>query len=46
MEKEIIQEREKVIESKVCFLEESLKVVTEVMERDRDPVLICEDRII
>lgn len=46
VEKELIREKEKIIESKVNFIEESLKTVTEVMERDRDPVIITQDRII
>ena len=46
VERELIREKEKIIESKVNFIEESLKTVTEVMEKDRDPVIITQDRII
>jgi hypothetical protein len=32
--------------TKVSFIEETLKTITEVMERERDPVIITQDRII
>jgi hypothetical protein len=46
IEKELIREKEKIIETKVNFIEETLRTVTEIMERDRDPVIITRDRII
>lgn len=46
VEKELIREKEKIIETKVKFIEETLRTVTEVMEKERDPVIITQDRII
>jgi hypothetical protein len=34
------------VETKVSFIEETLRTVTEIMERERDPVIITQDRII
>jgi hypothetical protein len=46
VEKEMIREREKIVETRVNFIEETLRTVTEIMERERDPVIITQDRII
>lgn len=46
VQKELIREKEKILETKVSFIEETLKTVTEIMERERDPVIITQDRII
>jgi len=35
-----------VIETRVNFIEETLRTVTQIMERERDPVIITQDRII
>lgn len=34
------------METKVSFIEQTLKTVTEIMDRERDPVIITQDRII
>ena len=34
------------IETRVNFIEETLRTVTQIMERERDPVIITQDRII
>ena len=34
------------IETRVYFIEETLRTVTQIMERERDPVIITQDRII
>jgi hypothetical protein len=46
VEKELIREKERIVETKVSFIEETLRTVTEIMERERDPVIITQDRII
>jgi hypothetical protein len=46
VEKELIREKEKIVETRVNFIEETLRTVTQIMERERDPVIITQDRII
>lgn len=45
-EKELLREVEKQVIDTVHRIDEVLKVATEVIEKDRDPVIITKDRII
>jgi hypothetical protein len=45
-EKELLREVEKQVIDTVHRIDEVLRVATEVIEKDRDPVIITKDRII
>lgn len=46
MEKEVIREKERVVTERVNSIEQVLQVVSDIMERDREPVIITHDRVI